>query len=101
MLDYRPLKEEKYRVRITVGGDKLEYPDDVGSPTTNLLDTKVLIKREKGARFMTADIECYFLATPMVRKEYTEVKIKHIPVDIQMKYNLQQTITSDKYYTYA
>ena len=23
--DYRPLKEEKFRVRLTIGGDKLEY----------------------------------------------------------------------------
>ena len=26
--DFRPLKSEKHRVRMTIGGDKLEYADD-------------------------------------------------------------------------
>ena len=30
VLDYRPLKTEKYRVCITVGGDRLEYELDAG-----------------------------------------------------------------------
>ena len=41
--DYRPLKEEKYRVRLVVGGDKLHYSDDAGSPTATLIETKLLI----------------------------------------------------------
>ena len=40
--DYRSLKEEPFRVRITVGGDKLLYDSDAGSPATNLLETKVV-----------------------------------------------------------
>ena len=30
ILDYRPLKSEPWRVRVTVGGDKLSYADDAG-----------------------------------------------------------------------
>ena len=30
--DYRPLKDDPYRVRLTVGGDKLPYPADAGAP---------------------------------------------------------------------
>ena len=41
--DYRPLKEEKYRVRLTIGGDKLEYDNETASPTANLIDTKNLV----------------------------------------------------------
>ena len=43
VIDYRPLKSEPYCIRITVGGDKLSYPDDAGSPAANLLETKILI----------------------------------------------------------
>ena len=69
VLDYRPLKEEPYRVRITVGGDKLHYTDDAGSPAANLLETKVLInstisEASRGARFMTADIKDFFWHRP-------------------------------------
>ena len=38
--DFRPLKLDKYRVRLTVGGDKLQYPHDTGSPVASLLETK-------------------------------------------------------------
>ena len=41
--DYRPLKEEKYRVMLTIGGDKLEYENKTASSTANLIDTKILV----------------------------------------------------------
>ena len=72
--NFRPLKEEQYRARITVGGDKLEYSDDTGSLAANLLETKIIINSvisdaKKGARFMSADIKDHFLATPMIDPE--------------------------------
>jgi hypothetical protein len=41
--DYRPLKSEPYSVRLTVGGDKLPYDDDAGSPAALLLETKLIL----------------------------------------------------------
>ena len=41
--DHRPLKEEKYRVRMTIGGDKLEYQHETPSPTASLIETKLLL----------------------------------------------------------
>ena len=43
--DYRPLKGEVFRIRLVVGGDKLDYIHDAGSPTKNLLETKLPINR--------------------------------------------------------
>ena len=59
--DFKPLKKEQYRVRITVGGDRLHCPDDTGSPAANLLETKLLLNStisdvSHGARFFTCDI---------------------------------------------
>ena len=59
--DFRPFKEEKYRVRLTVGGDCLQYPDDTASPAASLLETKLLInstisQSAYGYKFMTLDI---------------------------------------------
>ena len=100
--DYRPLKEEPYRVRITVGGDKLDYNDDAGSPAANLLETKIIINStisdaRRGARFMCADIKDHFLATPMKNPEYMKVKYKYIPNDIRIRYNLDDKVTPDGY----
>ena len=38
LCDRRPLKSEPYIVRLTVGGDRLEYPDDASAPAASLLD---------------------------------------------------------------
>ena len=43
MYNFRPLEEEQYRARITVGRDKLEYSYNAGSPAANLLETKIII----------------------------------------------------------
>ena len=40
--DERPLKLDPFRIRIEVGGDKLSYDEDAGSPATDLLETKLL-----------------------------------------------------------
>ncbi len=40
---YRPLKSEKLRVRIPIGGDKLDYPDATGLSMESLIKTKLLI----------------------------------------------------------
>ena len=102
VLDYRPLKPDKYRTRITVGGDKLTYPYDAGSPTTDLLESKILINStisdaKIGARFCSADIRDMFLASPMERPEYMKVLYKHFPEDIRQRYNLQDKLHKDGY----
>ena len=41
--NYRPLKEEKLRVRIIVGGDRLPYHLDVGFLAVDFLETKLML----------------------------------------------------------
>ena len=80
--DYRPLKSDPYRVRLTVGGDKLDYFDDAASPVATLLETKLLLNSvisgaHKGARFMTIDIKDFFLQTFMKDAEYMRIHSKY------------------------
>ena len=98
VLDYRPLKSEPHRVRITVGGDRLSYKADAGSPAANLIETKILVNStisdaHKGARFMSADLKDFFLATPMEGDEYMKVHYKHFPEDIRKRYQLEKKVT--------
>ena len=98
--DYKPLKTEIHRVRITVGGDRLECSDDTGSPAANLVETKILVNStisdaKYGARFMSSDIVNYFLASPMPNAEYMKVKVKHLPEDIRIRYNIDDLVTTD------
>eukprot|EP00804_Cyclotella_cryptica_P006784 CCRYP_019521-RA/>CCRYP_019521-RA protein AED:0.43 eAED:0.43 QI:0/0/0/1/0/0/2/0/348 len=41
--NYRPKKEDPYRIRLTVGGNRITYPGDCGTPTADMLTTKILL----------------------------------------------------------
>ena len=76
--NYRPLKTEVWRVRLTVGGDLLPYPYEAASPAASLIETKLIINStisdaSKGARFMSADLKDFFLKTPMKEPEFMKV----------------------------
>ena len=69
--NYRPEKDDPNRVRITVGGNKINYTGDCGTPTANLLTIKLLFNSvisTPGAKFMTMDISNFYLKTPLKRK---------------------------------
>ena len=63
--DHLPLKSEPNRVRLTVGGDRLDYESDAGSPAASLVETKLTLNStisdaHRGARFMSADLKDFF-----------------------------------------
>ena len=65
----RPQKTETHRVRMTAGGDKLDYPGDASSPAVSMLDTKLHINStisntENGARYLGLHIKNLYLGTP-------------------------------------
>ena len=91
--DIRPLKQEMHRVRMVVGGDKLTYHEDTGSPAPSLLETKIIINSvicdaDKGAKLLTCDLKYFFLDTPMATPEYMKITTRGIPPDIINQYNI-------------
>ena len=65
-------KEEKNRTRLTVGGNRINYPDEVSTPTADMLLVKILFNSvisSKGAKFMTGDIKNCYLMTPLKQWE--------------------------------
>ena len=91
--NFRPEKDDPNRVRITVGGNKINYPGDVGTPTADLLTVKLLLNSvisTKGAKFMTLDIKNFYLMTPLERKEYVKMKIADFPDDVIKHYQINR-----------
>ena len=84
----------QYRVRGTIGGDQIDYPGVTAAFTAGLETIRILLNAtvSEGARFFTADIKDFYLGTPLPRKEYMRVPIKHIPLKIQKKYNMEPLI---------
>ena len=91
--NYRPEKADPNRVRITIGGDRINYPGDCGTPTADLTTVKLLfnsIISTPGAKFMSIDIKDFYLNTPLPRKEYIRMKLDTFPEDVIAQYNLKQ-----------
>jgi hypothetical protein len=66
--DYKPHKKEKERVRLTVGGDRLDYSGDVATSTADITTFKILINSTIStayAAMMMMDIKNYYLGTPL------------------------------------
>ena len=88
----RPMKKEVERTRLTVGGNLIEYPDNLRTETADLQTIKILINSvisTPGARFMALDVKNFYLNTPMSRYEYMRLPLKIIPEEIVEHYNLK------------
>ena len=96
----RDHKEEKYRVRVTIGGDQLEYPGDSSSPAASVLDSKIHINStisdaKNNARYLVMDITNFYLGTPMAYYQYMRILAADIPQEVMDEYNF--TVESDGY----
>jgi hypothetical protein len=90
--DYKPHKEEKECVRLTVGGDRLDYSGDVATSTADITTFKILINSKlstKDAAMMIMDIKNYCLGTPLPQYEYMRMSLSRFPDEIVDKYNLK------------
>ncbi len=96
VVELKPNKEEMHRTRQTVGGNKVHYPGDVGTPTADLPLVNMLansVISTPGARYVK---NCY-PNTPMTRYEYVKIKIDSILEEIIVEYNLCKKVTSNRY----
>jgi hypothetical protein len=89
--DYKPHKKEKDRVRLTVGGDRLDYSGDVATSTADITTLKIVINSTlstEDAAMMMMDLKNYYLGTPLPRFEYMKMLLSRFPEEIIQKYNL-------------
>jgi hypothetical protein len=68
LIDHCPQKEDPNCVRITVGGNLIDYPFELTTGTANMVSSKILwnsVISTKGARFSSTDIKNTYLKTPL------------------------------------
>jgi hypothetical protein len=93
VVDYRPQKEDPNRVRITVGGNLIDYPGELTTRTADLITSKFLwnsVVSTPGARYCTADLKLFYLTAPMDRYEYMRMPLRLIPNHVIDQYNLRE-----------
>ena len=94
----RPEKKETHRMRFVVGGNRINYPGKVATPTAGMLVEKLLFNSvisTHSARFMTMDIANFYLMTPLKHPEYGKIKLIDIPEEIIVKYKLHDLANAD------
>jgi hypothetical protein len=94
----RPEKAEPNRMRFTVGGDSINYPGKVATPTAEMLVEKMLFNSvisTKGACFMTMDISNFYLITPLHHPKFIRVKLSNIPDEVIKEYKLREKVTKN------
>jgi hypothetical protein len=87
----RPQKAEQERTRLTVGGNLIDYPGDTHAPTADITSFKLHVNStlsNPGAKMCLADINNFYLTTPMNNPEYMRIPMHLIPQEIIDEYNL-------------
>jgi hypothetical protein len=81
-----------------MGSNLINYPDDCGTPTADMLTVKLLLHSvvsTNNAKFMTIDLKDYYLNTPMSRYEYFRMKINLFPQDIIDEFKPQAIVNAN------
>ncbi len=68
VINHCPQKEDPNRVRITVGGNLIDYPFELTTRTADMVSSKILwnsVISTKDARFAGTDIKNMYLETPL------------------------------------
>jgi hypothetical protein len=101
VLDISPNKSEIHRVRLTVGGNLIQYTGDFSTLSADLTTSKCLWNSTistEGARYMCLDVKNFHLGTPMDSFEYMRIPIKLIPHEIIEQYNLLPLVSDGHVY---
>jgi hypothetical protein len=91
VVDIRPNKSETHRVRLTVGGNLIQYHGDVSTLSADITTSKCLWNSTiltEGDKYMCLNVNIFYLGTPMDSFEYMRIPIKLIPQEIIDQYNL-------------
>ncbi len=97
-IHYCPKKDDPNCTRLTIGSNRVDFPGDCGMPTVDMVTVKLHLNSvisTKGARYCTIDLKDFYLMTLMTCPEYMRVKIKDLPKDFVIMYNLADKSTSD------
>ena len=87
----REMKKEKHRTRTTVGGNKIKYDRDVGTPIYHLETSKIFfnsVPSRPNAKPVKIDISNFYLMTPMKDYVCLRMYIQCVPCEIIEEHNL-------------
>ena len=91
VVDYRPQKEDPYRIRITAGGNLITCASSPSVRTADLDTAKLhwnsVISTPDG-RYMCLDLKNFYLTAKLEYYEYMRMPLALFPIWIQEQYNM-------------
>jgi hypothetical protein len=96
--NYCPEKKDPHCTHITIRGNLINYPNNCGTPTVDILIIKLLFNSVismPNAKFMTINIKDFYLMMPMDCYKYFRMKLKLFPQDIINEYALCDKVDVD------
>ena len=87
----RPQKIETRRTRLTAGGNLIDYPGEVSTPTSDLTTMKLHVNSaipDVKSRYICMDMKYFCLNNKMDGAEYIMIQISMIPQEFVDKYNI-------------
>lgn len=91
VVDFRLQKEDPNHVRITAGGNLINYPGKLTMNTANLTTAKIMwnsVISTKNAKYACFDLKNIYLRTPLDWYKYMKMPITLIPKHIIQQYHL-------------
>lgn len=98
---YNPQTKEKitdnekvYRIRGTIGGDRINYTGVTKANTAAMPVVKMLLQSavSEDADFMTIDIKDFYLNTLLPRSEWMRIPVRFLSTTVLDKYNLHRFV---------
>jgi hypothetical protein len=68
VVDFRPQKADPHRIRITAGGNLINYPGELSTRTANLTTSKLMwnsVLSTDDAKYICLDIKNFYLSAPL------------------------------------
>ena len=91
VVDFRPQKDDPHRIRITAGGNLINYPGELSTRTADLTTSKLMwnsVLSTEGAKYMCLDIKKFYLSAPLDRFEYMKIPLALFPQWTSDQYDL-------------
>eukprot|EP00957_Ditylum_brightwellii_P203079 15333128-Ditylum_brightwellii.AAC.1 len=95
---YRPQKADPNKIKLTVGGNRVDYTYNASTLTADLTTSNILMNSTMSTpntKFMMSDINNFYLNTPLEWYEYMRMKYDILPQEIIDKYELDKLVTRD------
>jgi hypothetical protein len=90
----------KFRTRLTIGGDRIQYPNDTAAVTAEMEAIKILLNCmiSENSNWSTLDLTDLYLGTDLPHPEYIRIPRNLIPEKVIDFYDLQSFFINNAIY---